>query len=125
MKTSPASATSSPAITRRSVDLPLPLGPSSAVSEPLSTSIETSSSATKSPKCFVTLRASIAKTVTSLSEYRHQDQREDRERRKQHGGRVGGALVRAVLVGRLHVLRQCLRPSRKAARDDRHRPELA
>ena len=32
-------------MTRSSVDLPLPLGPSSAVSEPASTSIETSSSA--------------------------------------------------------------------------------
>jgi ABC-type tungstate transport system substrate-binding protein len=43
-----------PAITRRSVDLPLPLGPSSAVSEPLSTLIDTSSSATKSPKRLAT-----------------------------------------------------------------------
>ena len=37
---------------RSSVDLPQPLGPSSAVSEPLGTSSETSSSATKSPKRF-------------------------------------------------------------------------
>ena len=34
---------------RRSVDLPLPLGPSRAVSEPSGTVIETSSTATKSP----------------------------------------------------------------------------
>ncbi len=33
--TLPASGCSSPAITRSSVDLPLPLGPSSAVSEPV------------------------------------------------------------------------------------------
>ena len=38
---------------RRSVDLPLPLGPSSAVSEPSATSTLTSSSAVKSPKRFV------------------------------------------------------------------------
>ena len=63
MKTSPESGVSSPAITRRSVDLPLPLGPSSAVSESLSTLIETSSSATKSPNRFVTLRVSIATCV--------------------------------------------------------------
>ena len=38
---------------RSSVDLPLPLGPSSAVSEPSATSTLTSSSAVKSPKRFV------------------------------------------------------------------------
>ena len=41
---------------RSSVDFPEPLGPSSAVSAPLSTSSETSSTATKSPKRFVMLR---------------------------------------------------------------------
>ena len=41
---------------RSSVDLPEPLGPSSAVSDPLSTSSETSSRATKSPNRFETLR---------------------------------------------------------------------
>ena len=46
MKTLPQSGVSSPAITRSSVDLPLPLGPSSAVSDPAGTSTETSSSAT-------------------------------------------------------------------------------
>ena len=39
---------------RSSVDLPEPLGPSSAVSEPSATSSETSSRAAKSPKRFVT-----------------------------------------------------------------------
>jgi hypothetical protein len=37
---------------RSRVDLPLPLGPSSATSEPVGTSSDTSSSATKSPKRF-------------------------------------------------------------------------
>ncbi len=44
---------------RRSVDLPEPLGPSSAVSEPPSTSSDTSSSATKSPNTFETLRMTM------------------------------------------------------------------
>ena len=41
---------------RSSVDFPEPLGPSRAVSEPPSTSSETSSSAEKSPKRFETCR---------------------------------------------------------------------
>ena len=46
-------------MTRSSVDLPEPLGPSSAVSEPSGTSSETSSSARKSPKRFVTASTEI------------------------------------------------------------------
>ena len=44
---------------RSSVDFPEPLGPSSAVSEPPSTSSETSSSAVKLPNRFETLQTSI------------------------------------------------------------------
>ena len=44
---------------RSSVDLPEPLGPSTAVSEPCGISSETSSRAWKVPKRFVTLRISI------------------------------------------------------------------
>ena len=44
---------------RRRVDLPEPLGPSTAVSEPSGISSDTSSSAVKAPKRFVTLRTSI------------------------------------------------------------------
>ena len=44
---------------RSRVDFPEPLGPSSAVSEPLSTSSETSSTATKSRNLFETLRTWI------------------------------------------------------------------
>src|SRR3954452_18310052 len=54
MQTWPASGCSSPAITRSRVDFPDPLGPSSAVSPPSGTLIETSSSATKFPKRLVT-----------------------------------------------------------------------
>ena len=46
----PPSGTSRPAITRSSVDLPEPDGPSSAVSLPSGASNETSSRAAKSPK---------------------------------------------------------------------------
>src|SRR3954471_21780706 len=98
MKTSPTSGTSRPAITRRSVDLPLPLGPSSAVSDPLATSTETSSRATKSPNRLVTLRASIA-----TLHHRHQEEGQDREPGEQHRGRVRACLVE-VLVRRLDVL---------------------
>ena len=44
---------------RSSVDFPEPLGPRSAVSAPDSTSSETSSRATKSPKRLETLRTRI------------------------------------------------------------------
>src|SRR4051812_6562691 len=119
MKTSPASGDSRPAITRSSVDLPLPLGPSSAVSDPLSTSTETSSSAAKSPNFLLTLRASIA-----TLHHRHEEECRDREQCEQHRCRVRPGLVE-VLVRGLHVLRQGLRPARDAARDDADRAELA
>src|SRR2546430_4721074 len=101
MKTSPESGTSSPAIPRSSVDLPLPLGPSRAVSEPLSTSIETSSSSTKSPKRFVTLRAAIA------TAHRHQDEGQNCAARQHHRRRIRARLVE-VLVRGLDILRQRL-----------------
>src|SRR4029450_4819476 len=59
-RTCPLSGCSRPAITRSNVDLPLPLGPSRAVSPPSGTSIETSSSATKSPNRLVTLLTVMA-----------------------------------------------------------------
>ncbi len=51
---------------RRSVDLPLPLGPSSAVSEPSATSTLTSSSAVKSPKRFVMCAAWMVMGLLAL-----------------------------------------------------------
>ena len=56
IRTAPLSGFSSPAMIRSSVDLPLPLGPSKATSDPVGTSSETSSSATKSPNRLETLR---------------------------------------------------------------------
>src|SRR5690349_24947319 len=50
MVTVPSSAYSRPAMMRRRVDLPPPLGPSRAVRPPLGIETETSSRATKSPK---------------------------------------------------------------------------
>ena len=50
IRIAPVSGASSPAMIRSSVDLPEPLGPSSAVSDPSGTSSVTSSSAVKSPK---------------------------------------------------------------------------
>src|SRR5438105_6179590 len=88
IQTDPASGCSSPAITRSSVDLPLPLGPSSAVRLPLSTESETESSATNSPKRFETSRTSIAIDALLRSEHAHRDERQDRQRGEQDGARV-------------------------------------
>src|SRR3954469_12912874 len=85
--TSPESGRSSPAITRRSVDLPLPLGPSSAVKDPPAIAMETSSSATYSPNRLVTRRTAIATRVL-LPEEGHRDQGKEREHGQQHGGSV-------------------------------------
>src|SRR3954447_3423013 len=60
IRTCPSSGCSSPAITRSSVDFPLPLGPRSAVSPPSGTSMETSSRATKSPNRLVTFLTEMA-----------------------------------------------------------------
>src|SRR5439155_11406078 len=106
MKTAPVSGCSSPAITRKSVDLPLPLGPSSAVSEPLSTSTDTSSSATNSPNRFVTLRASIAMSLLSGSDHRHRHEGQDRKRREEDSSRVRPGVGATVFIGRLDVQRQ-------------------
>src|SRR5579859_4344493 len=119
MKTSPASGVSSPAMTRSSVDLPLPLGPSRPVSDPLSTEMDTSSSATNSPNRFVTLRASIA-----TLHHRHEKERRDGEKREQHRRGVRAGLVE-VLVRRLDVLREGLGAPGDPAGHDADGAELA
>ncbi len=65
--TVPESGFSSPAITRKSVDFPPPLGPSSAVSEPSRTSSDTSSSAVKSPKRLDTESMTMLMSVLPLA----------------------------------------------------------
>src|SRR3954466_1706964 len=124
MKTVPASGLSSPAITRSSVDLPLPLGPSRPVSEPLGTSTETSSRARKSPNRLVTLRASIATDLLLRSHQRHQEQGRDRKCREEHRNRIGAARVE-VLIRSLHAQGQRLRAAGDPAGDDADRAELA
>ena len=87
---------SSPAITRSSVDLPPPLGPSRAVSEPSGTSSDTSSSATKSPKRLETrfdddahaCRPSLGlMTFMASSGDQRQQRQDDRRRRRRRSGR--------------------------------------
>src|SRR5690242_12890397 len=93
MTTCPVSGRSRPAITRSSVDLPPPLGPSSAVSEPSGTITETSVRAACSPNRFPTPCASIAMSA-SLSVYEHHREEDgDREHGEQHSRRVRGRHV--------------------------------
>src|SRR5207248_3928966 len=111
------------AITRSKVDLPLPLGPSSATSPPLSTVSETESSATKSPKRFETSRTSIAIDPLLGLEDAHRDQGQYGQSGQEHGARVGPGQVEG-LVGVLDVSRQRLGLAGDPARDDADGAEL-
>src|SRR5918996_2240721 len=122
ISTRPESGSSSPAITRSSVDFPLPDGPRSAVSDPSRTSSETSSSATKSPNCFRAVSTLMLirgllflgevclgtdswfggdagsgenRLVPALDEV-HREHDGQREQRKDHRGRVGARDVEGV-----------------------------
>src|SRR6266508_2309993 len=78
MTTVPVSGCSRPAITRRRVDLPPPLGRSSAVSEPEAVSRETSRRTGVRPKDLLTLRTSMAISGTALrAQQLGQQQRDD------------------------------------------------
>src|SRR5689334_19254341 len=111
-------------MTRSRVDLPPPLGPSSAVSEPDGMSTETSSSATNSPNFLVMRRASIPMSGLLGPEEVHDEQREDRQRgqRERHG--VGVRLLE-VLEALLDVEGGRLGLADDPARHNRHRAELA
>src|SRR2546423_9926214 len=101
MKTLPSSAFSRPAMTRRSVDLPLPLGPRSAVSDPAGTSRLTSSRATKSPKRLFTLRTVIAillLAVLSGVEQVHQEQGHESDHRQLEGRGVGRDVAEVLVL---------------------------
>src|SRR5262245_25732759 len=125
MTTLPESGGSRPAITRSSVDLPLPLGPSSATRPPCSTFNETESSAWKSPKRFETLCTSIAIGGALLGfQHAHRDERQDREGGEQHGRGIRSGQVER-RIGVLDVGRQRLRLADDAAGDDADGPELA
>src|SRR5947208_14766628 len=127
MKTSPLSAFSRPAMTRRSVDLPLPLGPRSAVSDPAGTSRLTSSRATKSPKRLLTLRTVIAISwlaVLSGVEQVHQEQGREGDHRQLERRRVGRDVVEVLVLLR-DPQRQRLGLADHVARDDGDRAVLA
>ena len=92
---------------RSSVDLPLPLGPSSAVSAPSGTVMLTSSSATKSPKRLLDVanldgHQSALLSVRAAGEQVHRQQRPERQQGEHDGGRVGAGRVE-VLEAILHV----------------------
>src|SRR5215210_6253436 len=123
MSTSPASGCSSPAITRSSVDLPLPLGPSSAVSEPPAIASETLSSATKLPNRLVIPWTAIA-TGLLPSEEAHREQRQHCQEGKHDRRSVRSDLIER-LEALLDVKRQRLGPSRQSPRHDRDGAELA
>src|ERR671924_386622 len=105
MSTSPSSGCSRPAITRSSVDLPLPLGPRRAVSDPPGIATETLSRATKLPKRFVTWRTAIA-NVALLSAQEVLGERHFPRQECEHARRcIHGALVE-LEVARVDVQRQ-------------------
>src|SRR6186997_2065169 len=124
MSTWPASGRSSPAITRRSVDLPLPLGPSSAVSEPSGIASETASSAVKPLNCLLTSTTEMPTSVLLWLEDAQRDHDCDRDQRQHHGRRVGPGGVEAVELG-LDEQRQRLRLALDVAGDGADRAELA
>src|SRR5687767_8760264 len=92
--TSPWSGVSRPAITRRRVDFPLPLGPSRAVSDPLAMASETLSTATKPlSNRFVTWRTAIDirdLLVSLWLEQVHGNERQDSQDGEDDGCRVRG-----------------------------------
>src|SRR5690348_15721693 len=122
----PASGSSSPAITRRSVDLPLPLGPSNAVNEPSGIATETSSSATNSPNFFVTSTTVIPISGCLLlrPEQPHREDGEQRDQRE-HDRRREGARGVEPLELRLHVERQRFGLALDPPGDDADGAELA
>src|SRR6187455_3345334 len=117
MSTLPSSGSSSPAITRRSVDLPLPLGPSRAVSDPLGIATDTLSSATKLPKRFVTCWTVIATQPLLSAQHVHRHKGDDRQDGEHDRRSVDAGLVKGE-VALVDVERQRLGGSDDAAGDD-------
>src|SRR6266545_2767646 len=76
-RTSPRSGSTTPRMSRRTVDLPEPLEPRRTWTVPASTSMDTPSSATRSPKRLVTSRSAITITRRSSSSRRRSEARED------------------------------------------------
>src|SRR3954471_20278032 len=122
--TRPSSGGSRPAITRSSVDLPPPLGPSSAVSEPSGTTTDTSLSAACSPNRLLTPWASIAMELPLPVEECHREEHRDGQQREQDARGIRRRHVEA-LEAILDEHGERLGPALKLARDDAHRAELA
>src|SRR5262245_8492861 len=124
ISTRPSSDCSRPAITRSSVDLPLPLGPSSAVSDPLGIATDTLSSATKLPNLFVACWTVIATQPLLSAEHVHRDERHDGEEGEHHRRRVDGRLVEREPAF-VDMERERLRGADDPSGDDGDRPVLA
>ena len=78
---------------RRSVDLPPPLGPRSAVSCPVGMLTSTSSSATKSPKRLLTWETSMLTGPLPGADEGHDDDAGHRDEGQEERRSVGAALV--------------------------------
>src|SRR6058998_2065817 len=103
MRISPASGRRKPAISRSSVVLPQPLGPSSVVNRPSGMSSDTAATAVTGPKCFVT--ASSSTWALSTDESREERPApgeapgggDDEQGEGQKGGRQRGRGLQAVV----------------------------
>ena len=122
-----ASGVSSPAMTRSSVDLPLPLGPSSAVSEPLAIASDTSVERDELTEALRHLATAIAIGGSPFGRGLNRfidEQRQQGQDREHHRGGVGADEVER-LVPLVDVQRKGLGTAGETAGDDRHRAELA
>src|SRR3954462_8824790 len=126
--TEPGPAAPSPPITRRSVVLPEPEGPSSATSSPESIRTETLSSPTTLPQRLQTSRTSMLMVPPFGGDSPFDDlpcdERHDADEREEGGHREGADLV-VLVVENLDVERHRVRAAAHVTRDHRDRTELA
>src|SRR5688500_9991956 len=130
-RTSPASGHSRPAMMRKSVVLPEPEGPSSAMSSPVRTERLTVFSATKSPNCLVRSTASmpiggsggVAAAPKLPFKNRLGRKSDERERHEERGDGEGCNEV-VLIVEDLHVKGHGVGEAADVARDDGDGAEL-
>src|SRR5574341_1146029 len=131
MTMSPTAGVSNPAIMRRTVVFPLPLGPSKPRSSPSLTAKETPVTASTEPNCLERLRTSIFTMPPSLGGARDgarlRDLQEDEYRegdgQERRCDRVGAHVVE-VHVALINVQGRGLGQAEHVAGHDEHRPEL-